>query len=264
MDRADYYAMYERIAKSNLAEISKEFGVHEKVLRVILNQKIVRDVKRRYPAVKSNSQELAKLWFDGKPICAIARDLDIPPVLIASPILALMGYSAASKRKALSNPESIKDRRLRSEVLEALEEDDIYSPRAHKMQHDRGRLGERIIADWLRNNALEFAAEEAIPRGEKIKIPDFLLKKPITVGGKEVTWIESKASFGDAELHSYYLEKQFIKCLERYGGGFVVYWYGFLDSIPKTDERLVVKDYRFFADKMGEDYLRENLYHWIR
>ncbi len=263
MDRADYYAIYDRINKSNLRVLSENFGVPEKILQVVLNQKIIRDVKRRYPGIKAASPELMKLWRDGKSIRAIARDLDLPSVLIASLTLARLDYSDTAKRKALNDPKIIKDPRLRSEVEESLKEDDLYSPRAHKIQRERGRLGERIIADWLRKSAVEFTAEEKIPRGDKIKRPDFLLKKPITMDGKEVSWIESKASFGDEELHSYYLEKQLTNCLEIYGRGFVVYWYGFLDSIIKIDERLAIKDYKFFADRMEEDYLRENLYTWV-
>ncbi len=245
MNESEYAEIYTAINASNIKSLSKRYGVHEKILTMILNQKIVRGVRQRSHEIKKNSQAIKERWIGGDEILFIARELDFPPALISSILLKELGFSDNGKKKAFRDPSLIKEPRLRSEVIKALNEDTIYSPTAHKIQIARGRLGETILSEWLAEKKIEYTAER-IEKEPNTKTPDFLLHRVLRINDHQVRWIESKASFGDAELHNYYMEKQYSSYLERLGDGMVVYWYGCLETIKNVKPKLFVVDYTFF------------------
>ncbi len=53
------------------------------------------------------------------------------------------------------------------------------------------------------------------------------------MGRRVVNWIESKALFGDEELHARYLVEQLHPYWNRYGPGMVIYWHGFVEEIAE-------------------------------
>ncbi|MFQ5815870.1 MAG: TPD domain-containing protein [Candidatus Hydrothermarchaeaceae archaeon] len=44
------------------------------------------------------------------------------------------------------------------------------------------------------------------------------------------------------------MEKQYSSCLEMFGGGMVVYWYGYVETIREIEPRLFVVDHDFFPE----------------
>ena len=57
-----------------------------------------------------------------------------------------------------------------------------------------------------------------------------------------VSWIDSKATFGDDRIHQKQLEEQYLGYVNRYGPGLVVYWFGCLDDLGKSDSNVMVLD----------------------
>jgi len=85
--------------------------------------------------------------------------------------------------------------------------------------------------------------------------PDFLLMEKLSIDGRRISWVESKAVFGDSDEHARYMKKQFAPYLHELGEGMVVYWYGCLDSLGRGEHRILIKDYKFFPEQ--EDRIQE-------
>lgn len=237
---------YLRICRSlnSLADLDK-FDHPTGVLLAILTQKMVRRAKAQYHQVEADARSLREWWSGGTQILAIARAVELPPVLTAYIILGREGLSRRRIRALLRDPDRAKGR-LREELPEIIREDFVYSPWAHKLQVERGRAGERVIARWLSGLGLRFIPEGA--GEEKGKTPDFLLKDPLPLEDLGMYWVESKAIFGDEVEHRRYIKKQFAGYLEAFGPGMVVYWQGFLPTILPMMDQILVKDYTFSPD----------------
>jgi len=242
MDEATYNLIYRSLNKlSDIPELQKQFKIPENTLLAILTQKKVRKTKSIFHRI--DKEEIKKRWNSGESILSISNSLDFSPVLTASMLLNL---TKREFRKMREKPGEIKDERLRKEITEALENDFVYSPTAHKNQTARAKIGEDAIRKWLLKKGASFVAEK---ESKNKKTPDFLLSDPIDIEGRKIYWIDSKVAFGDEIEHWRCIKKQFSHYLETFGSGMVVYWYGFVDSVAAIEPRIVVKDFRYLWEK---------------
>ncbi|MBI5253558.1 MAG: TPD domain-containing protein [Euryarchaeota archaeon] len=242
MDEATYNLIYRSLNElSDIPELQKQFSIPENTLLAILTQKKVRKTKSIFHRI--DREEIKKRWDSGESILSISNSLDFSPVLTASMLLNL---TKREFRKMLEKPEEIKDERLRREIKEALENDFVYSPAAHRDQIAKAKIGEDVVRKWLLAKGIIFVAEK---ESRNKKTPDFLLSEPIGLEGRKIYWIDSKAAFGDEIEHRRCIKKQFSHYLETFGSGMVVYWYGFVDSIAAIEPRIAVKDFKFFGAK---------------
>ncbi|WP_406660434.1 C15orf41 family protein [Methanolobus sp. ZRKC3] len=222
--------------------LSEHFLEPVGVIDSILNQKVVENVKRSFPRVKNMGRSLLKMWKKGMTISDIARKNNIPATLMVTILLKEMEIP---KKSFLKNIDEYPDRRLRTEVNAAMDSDYFFSPRAHDLHFTKGKMGEKILETWLLDKDVSFMTEDDLRGAGETKTPDFLLVEPLDIDGTKVSWIESKALFGDTKEHQYYVKKQFNDYEENYGTGMVVYWYGFIDSISLNGH--LIKDYNFFG-----------------
>ena len=244
MDIETYNQIYTSLNSiEDVRFISSEYGEPVGVILTIFNQKIVSRVKRIHPCVNKKRRIHLKQWKAGKSILSIANNNHLPASLMASMILKEMGHPA---KKILKNPQQISDRRLRNEIVNALDTDCFFSPKAHRMHDIRGRTGELLLEKWLGIKKVRFLTEEDLKRKGASKTPDFLLENALEIDGNMISWIESKALFGSDKEHSSHHHRQLRHYQSRYGKGMVVYWYGFLDSIDNG--RHVVKDHSYFKE----------------
>ncbi len=242
MDEATYARIYEILNEvGDVPEVHRRFKVPENTLLAILTQKKVRKTKSIFHRI--DRKEIKKRWDSGESILSISNSLDFSPVLTASMLLNL---TKRELRKILEKPEEIKDDRLRGEIKEALENDFVYSPAAHRDEIAKAKIGEDAIRKWLLAKGIIFVAEK---ESKNKKTPDFLLSEPMDLEGRKIYWIDSKAAFGDEIEHRRCIKKQFSHYLETFGSGMVVYWYGFVDSIAAIEPQIAVKDFKFFGAK---------------
>ncbi|UCH90233.1 MAG: TPD domain-containing protein [Thermoplasmata archaeon] len=223
---------------SDIERLSKTTKYEEDLLLVLYTQKVVRKATARFYKVKSRSQALHRLWKNGKSIYAIAKHIDFPPVLLGLIILSEEGISRKMYRNFLNDLDRAPTPRLKRELAQVAKKDHIYSPEGYDIQTERGRKSELAINDWLREHGVKFRIEAEL-RNQYPKTPDFLLDKPINVRGTDISWIESKGTFGDTHEIQKNLRSQLQPYREMFGCGMVIYWYGFITPSPLTDGILI-------------------------
>jgi len=197
------------------------------MLHTILLQKKVESVKRKYHAFAARIDEIVEYW---KRFRKFPRWLTLTPVMKVRLLLKGLGYSVKMTSKLLKEPEKIEDEDLRKIIVKAVIKDYVYSPLAVKLHHSRGKLGEKIIEIELEKLGVEFKTEREL-KGKFPKTPDFFFEDPVTLDGREIRWIESKAMFGDPKTHQMFEKKQYSKYRELFGEGYVVYWFGCVEGI---------------------------------
>jgi hypothetical protein len=245
MKKSEYKRLYDELnMPEDVDRLAKETSLDRELLLVLYTQKTVRLATKRFYKVKHRAKSLLKKWNEGRSFLSLSRELKFPPILTSYLILLENNISRKKFWDLVKNPESIKDSRLRKEIIEVIKRDIVYSPDGNEMQYERGKMGEKRLCDWLDKQRLRYETEEEL-KGQHSKTPDALLAKPLITNGMRIRWIESKASFGDEiEIHRN-TKRQLRAYTELFGQGMVVYWFGFIEGIHPPRNVLVV-DGSFF------------------
>ena len=115
--------------------------------------------------------------------------------------------------------------------------DDQYGPIADSMALSVGQEYEVKLQCYLKEQNIPFRNEDQLRIKGYDKTPDVKLEVPIAVNGHVINWIESKARFGNEDIHKNYIKDQFLSYWNRFGPGLVIYWFGFLDTLSQPSER---------------------------
>jgi hypothetical protein len=235
MDRATYQRLYEALVTyDDVRQMARTEGWDEELLLVIHTHRVTRDATRRFYVVKRQIPRLVAQWKQGRTILEIAREWRFPPVLMGQQMLGELGIPRKKVWQAFLHPETAPDRRLQTEIGQLLDTDMIYSPRGMELQRERGRKGEERLQAWLEKHGIGYRTEKDL-RGKYAKTPDALLDEPIVFFGQKLTWIESKANFGDDVEMRKNLKRQLGPYTEIFGEGAVVYWYGYVEGATSPD-----------------------------
>lgn len=140
----------------------------------------------------------------------------------------------------LRNPYSIPETGLAGNVLTCLFTDNRDGPISDIIRQCVGEEYEVRMKHMATAAGMHFHDEGDLRRGGYDKTPDLKLAVPCMFRGGVVNWIESKASFGDADSHAKYLKEQLCSYANRFGPGIVVYWFGYLESIQHLKENVNV------------------------
>jgi hypothetical protein len=230
MDRATYQRLYDALVTyGDVHRIAHAEHWNEELLFVIHTHRVTRDATRRFYVVKRQLPRLVSQWKHGRSILDIAQEWKFPPVLMGQQMLGELGIPRKKVWQAFLHPETAPDARLRKEVDELLANDLIYSPHGMELQRERGRKGEARMHTWLDKHGIGYRTEVDL-RGKYAKTPDALLDEPIIFYGQKLTWIESKANFGDDVELRKNLKRQLAPYTQIFGEGAVVYWYGYVDG----------------------------------
>lgn len=99
-----------------------------------------------------------------------------------------------------------------------------------------GNEHELLLLDLLRASGIDGFLSEAGQRASVAagtKTPDVLLSgTPLSVYGRDVFWIDSKACFADTQEIAMHWDKQFRNYSQSHGLGMVIYWQGYVADAP--------------------------------
>ena len=231
-----YNRLYRRLnKKGDVFKLAEILGIPKEILFAILSQKIVRKTKRDYHGLKRQSPRLLNQWKSGKSLLKISEERKFSPVLISSFILKEKGITKRELRGYMHDPHSIRDPRIRKEILEVLEEEVVYSPEAAEIQRRNGRTAEKKIGEWLDQQEVKYITE-AEARELHQKTPDFLLDEPLSLNRTSIFWVESKASFGDKVQMRGDYNRQLKHYVGLFGKGLVVYWHGYINDSDELQQ----------------------------
>lgn len=234
MEYREYKDLYDSLVHPEDVTRLKKEGYDERLVETLYTQKVSREVKKRYHAVKRNAPRMLKDWEKGKSFLEISKKERFPPILIMMMIFQENGTGKKQFWEFIRDPDLLDSAAAAREVREAVEMDYVYSPEANEKQKERGKWGEGLLQNWLDEQGIEYMTENDIrdaAEGENTKTPDCLLKKPMVYKGHKINWIESKASFGDSVEFRFNARKQLCPYTELFGPGVVVYWTGYVNGM---------------------------------
>lgn len=248
MDYQTYKKIYNSLSgPKDVVDLINE-GHDDKLIKTLYTQKINRDVKKKFYATKSKSPLMLKLWKEGATMMEISEKFKFPPILIAMMIFRQDGASKKEFWNYVNNPDQLSDE-VANELKEVVDNDLIYSPAANEEQRQRGKWGEALLHQWLDEQGIVYRTENDL-KSVYEKTPDALLDEPMLYNGKEIFWIESKASFGDNTEFEYNSKKQLIPYTKIFGPGVVIYWIGCLDNL-KCPKDIYVTDISILEERLS-------------
>ncbi|ODN06645.1 hypothetical protein Ocin01_00009 [Orchesella cincta] len=139
--------------------------------------------------------------------------------------------------KYLRDTASIPDRTLAYEVYMCTVHDDNYGPFPDAIKRTIGKEYEVRLSKLLQDQGILYLEEDQLRKQGYDKTPDIKLEVPIAINGKVITWIESKATFGDEETHQGYVKDQLTSYYNRFGPGLVIYWLGYVETILASQSK---------------------------
>ena len=207
----------------------------------------------------------------------MAKEANVPPVLMAR--LVVEGfYKTNNIEYNLSNDTEIdkitvstiiketyllKNTRLACEIMECCALDEDYGPVIDTIKNLSGNEFEAKLETILTEKGIHFIRENELREKGYDKTPDFKFESPVYLKncGKTISWVDSKATFGDEISHNEYYETQYKFYLNRFGSGLVIYWLGYVKEIETCYNSLIVNDHRsvIVDDHFPDEFLTLDL-----
>lgn len=246
--------------RSCLAELRSCFpDVGEDTLRHIISSEVQRKIKSTYHTLVSPEVSGEHYNYYSRCVAAsekpgfllrYADEQGVSPALMAR-LMIEKHYEKTTEppskqelNQMLKDSGTIDDGALATEVFICVVNDKTYGPFADAMKNAVGLEYELRLKTELADLKLAFVDENALRDRGFDKTPDVKLEVPIVIDGSVVTWVESKAQFGDPEGHRVYVRDQYQSYSNRFGRGLVIYWFGFVDEIVSSrDEGFLVRDH---------------------
>lgn len=253
----------------NFKQVAARFPVNLETLISIYCQESQMKVIKGNLLIKARLQEFCSRYLSGEDVLSLCASVDFPPCMMMRRMLEAMdilpkqsisdvlrcpqclSQGLLKAEAALSEP-SIS--RLQGDIARCVMVDSCYSPLSDLAKQAVGLEYEMRLNKHLKDLQIPFWSEEDLRKKGFFKTPDALLQIPITVKdfkgqSRCISWIDSKATFGDPRTHARQMEEQYSTYINRYGPGLVIYWFGFVRGLEE-DANLTIDDAFPESDKI--------------
>lgn len=253
--------------------IASRFNVTCDTIKSIYSQEVHNKIKKRHPnLIGGQAQKYAERYLAGEDLLGLCYEEDLPPCTVVRRIMDHLPLGSLPSKKAseifrqpslihgmadntrrfleVNNPYSIDAaaafiERLERDIQLCVECDAVAGPSSDEARKVAGRRYEELLYKCLKDAGIHYSSEEALRSKGYHKTPDALLAVPIAVKGKLVTWIDSKATFGDLRSHRLQSKEQYEMYINRFGPGLVIYWHGYVSDVCSDSNKsscIVVMD----------------------
>ncbi len=207
----------------DVKRVAEKYSVSPGTAFAILQQRRIRDAKKNFGKVAACKKRIFRDFKKGKSFVQIAKKFHVPPISILWALRDKLGMSKSEVRRMIRKPEG--NSRVAKETRKAVKADFLQSKWGLSFMTWKGKTGEKLTSMLI---DVDYITEDEIEEG---KTPDFLLSEKMKLKGKEVKWIESKATFADKKEFSYNRRRQLSDYVELFGEGAVIYWMGKVENI---------------------------------
>ena len=215
---------------SEAARMSDKYGVRLGAGQLVSmrNMEVALAAQRCGTRAQRHGESILAASRAGESVLAIAARHKLPPMTVLRQILIEEGNSETEVRNLIASPGGLPPRLSRE--AQAIFEADLGS----RLNADRIRMKSQAYEDavgaHLRGLGLDFETEDDLRRahsavaGLPLVTPDFLLRRPVSIDGRRVAWIDAKDYPAvDSRLVMTSLKKQAKKYTDRFGPGAFVF-----------------------------------------
>ena len=226
----------------------------------IYGQEFSRKLRQTHAKYARASESITARYLNGEDVFDVARNIDFPACqmmrLIVERVLCvnhkLVGKILKEPHERVPNflpnespafqSHNAKKliERLKVDCERVVAWDCGASPATERSRREAGLEYEKILEDALKDIGASFETENDLRAEGSSRTPDVRLKVPISVNGRTIHWIDSKASFCDPQVHEESGLKQFRAYVNRFGSGMVIYWHGVVDELALVDPNVLL------------------------
>ena len=212
--------------------------------------------------------------LDNNILLKMAKEANVPPVLMARLVIEgffkknSLEYEFGSDNEAekvtvstiIRETHLLKNARLACELMECCALDEDYGPVIDAIKNVSGNEYEIKMERILREKGIQFIKESELREKGYDKTPDFKFESPVYLksSGKIISWVDSKATFGDEISHAEYYETQYKFYLNRFGSGLVIYWLGYVKDIENCYNSLSYRSV-IVSDHFPDEFVKLEL-----
>lgn len=229
----------------------KRYPIDLNTILSIRSSHVKEKIIKNHHKLVENIKSIIDDYNNNNDILYISKKYDGSPLNLLRLIFSEK-YDISSKN-LLKNP-LLLDKHDRKELNIAIENDDYGLINQDNILKE-SELFEKEIENILIRNNIEYKTQKELVEEQKNKFgnaictPDFLIESKLVINNFSINWIDAKNFYGsNTSFIKKGIAKQTNKYIEAFGGGAIIFKYGFNEELEKITDRILFIDYNAFKN----------------